>query len=199
MELFERVHGSGLPNFRGCKIRVGVNFNVELWRSRLKDYEDKVVCEFIEFGFPLDVDKKKKLCYDVRKNHKGAREYPEFINTYFKKECNEARIAGPFSYNPLSVPLVVSPLNTVPKPNSMDERRTIVDLSWPTGAAVNEGISKEFYLGESIDLCYASVEEICHMVMEIGPGAVIYKRDLRHAYRQIPVDPADYKYLGLTH
>ena len=27
-------------------------------------------------------------------------------------------------------------------------------------------------------------------------GAVIYKRDLRHAYRQIHVDPKDYRYLG---
>ena len=43
---------------------------------------------------------------------------------------------------------------------------------------------------------YTSVEEVCKMVMEAGPGAVIYKRDLRHAYRQIPVDPRDYRYLG---
>ena len=34
------------------------------------------------------------------------------------------------------------------------------------------------------------------MVIQIGLGAHIYKRDLRHAYRQIPVDPADYQYLG---
>ena len=27
-------------------------------------------------------------------------------------------------------------------------------------------------------------------------GAVIYKRDLRHAYRQIHVDLKDYRYLG---
>ena len=196
VELFERVHGSGLPNFKGCRIKVGVKFNMELWRKRLENYEDRIVCEFIEFGFPLDVNKEKKLCYDVRRNHKGARDYSEFVNKYFRKECSEARIAGPFSSNPLSVPLVVSPMNTVPKANSTDERRTIVDLSWPTGAAVNEGISKDVYLGELINLHYASVEEVCRIVMEFGPGAVIYKRDLRHAYRQIPVDPADYKYLG---
>ena len=34
------------------------------------------------------------------------------------------------------------------------------------------------------------------MVMRTGWGAHIYKRDLRHAYRQIPIDPGDYKYLG---
>ena len=34
------------------------------------------------------------------------------------------------------------------------------------------------------------------MILKVGVGAVVYKRDLRHAYRQIPVDPADYRYLG---
>ena len=34
------------------------------------------------------------------------------------------------------------------------------------------------------------------MVLRAGPGSVIYKRDLRRAYRQIPVDPKDYRYLG---
>ena len=34
------------------------------------------------------------------------------------------------------------------------------------------------------------------MVLQVGKGALIYKRDLRHAYRQIPIDPSDYRYLG---
>ena len=90
---------------------------------------------------------------------------------------------------------MVSPLNTVPK--SSDERRVIVDLSWPLGrGSVNSGISKELYLEEKIETHYASVEQICNMVLHIGPGAVIYKRDLRRAYRQFPVDPADYYLLG---
>ena len=79
-------------------------------------------------------------------------------------------------------------MNTVPK-SSEDERLVIVDLSWPHGASVNDGISKNIYLGELINLHYASVEQVCQMVMRVGKGAHIYKRDLRHAYRQIPVDP----------
>ena len=196
VKLFEHVHASGIENFRGCRIVVGVHFNMLAWRSKLKDYEDKVVCEYLEFGFPLDFNKKKKLCFDIRRNHKGAREFPKFIKQYFRRECKEVRVAGPFIHNPLSVPLMISPMNSVPKVNSTDERRVIVDLSWPRGAAVNEGISKDIYLGEVIDLHYASVEQVCQMVVETGVGAVIYKRDLRRAYRQIPVDPRDYRYLG---
>ena len=175
---------------------MGVKFDMSLWRSKLKSYEDKMICEFLEFGFPLDFNKKKSLCFNVRKNHKGARDYEEFIEKYFQKECKELRVAGPFRQNPLSVPLVVSPMNTVPKKNSVDERRVIVDLSWPKGAAINEGISKDMYLGDIIDLHYTSVEQVCEMVLQKGVGSVIYKRDLRHAYRQIPIDQGDYRYLG---
>ena len=194
VELFEHVHASGKYNFQGCRIPVS-KLNMKLWRKRLTNYDDRVVCDYLEYGFPLDFNKNNKLSYDERRNHKGAKDYPEFIQRYLKKECSASRIAGPFAVNPLSVPLAVSPMNTVPKA-SMDERRVIVDLSWPIGLSVNDGISKDSYLGEIIKLHYTSVEDVCRMVMQFGKGAVIYKRDLRHAYRQIPVDPCDFRYLG---
>ena len=62
--------------------------------------------------------------------------------------------------------------------------------------SVNDGISKDVYLGEIIELHYALVKQVCEMVLQIGVGSVIYKRDLRRAYRQVPVDPGDYCYLG---
>ena len=197
VELFEIVNGSGLPNFQGCRVQLPASgsLNIELWRSRLVSYKDSIVCDLLEFGFPLDFDRRSKLDYNVKRNHKGAREFPDFINEYLNKECGSVRIVGPFKQNPFSVPLMVSPMNTVPKAN-VDERRVIVDLSWPHGSAVNDGISKDQYLGEVIDLHYASVADVCEMARSVGVGAVIYKRDLRRAYRQILVDPKDYCYLG---
>ena len=196
LSLFEIVEASGLPNFQGCRIPLkNSKLKLAVWRSRLHNYSDKVVCEYLEYGFPLDFDRKRKVSDKERRNHKGARNYPLFIDKYLEKETSAHRIVGPFKQNPLSVPLIVSPMNTVPK-SSEDERRVIVDLSWPHGASVNDGISKNIYLGELINLHYASVEQVCQMVMRVGKGAHIYKRDLRHAYRQIPVDPRDFRYLG---
>ena len=192
--LFEHVQASGKYNYQCCRIPIS-KLNMSVWRKRLSGFKDKVVCDYLEFGFPLDFDKSRKLFYDERRNHKGAREYPDFIQKYLERECKAMRIAGPFNVNPLSTPLAVSPMNTVPK-SSMDERRVIVDLSWPIGSSVNDGISKDAYLGEVINLHYASVEDVCRMVLQVGKGALIYKRDLRHAYRQIPIDPSDYRYLG---
>ena len=196
VELFEHIYASGYPNYVCCRIPVpNSHLNIPRWRELLHGYEDEVICDLLEYGFPLDFNKNQKLSYSERRNHKGARDYPEFINKYFDRECGANRIAGPFHKNPLSVPLVVSPMNSVPKA-SVDERRAIVDLSWPKGTSVNDGISKETYLGKVIDLHYASVEQVCRMVLKVGLGSHIYKRDLRHAYRQIPVDPRDYQYLG---
>ena len=194
--LFEMVQASGEPNFKKCRIPVKSGLNISVWRRKLREYSDKVVCEYLQFGFPLDFDTRKKLSDKERRNHKGAREYPNFIDKYLERETSAHRIMGPFESNPLSAPLIVSPMNSVPKASSTDERRVIVDLSWPHGASVNDGISKDVYLGELINLHYASVQQVCEMVIEVGRGAHIYKRDLRHAYRQIPVDPRDYKYLG---
>ena len=196
VDMFEHVHASGQPNYISCRVPlINSNLNIEKWRERLLGYDDVVVCDYLEFGFPLDFRKGSKLSYDERRNHKGARDYPGFINGYLDRECGAGRIAGPFCSNPLSTSLVLSPMNTVPK-SSLDERRVIVDLSWPAGCSVNDGISKDMYLGQIIDLHYASVEQVCKMVIQVGVGAHIYKRDLRHAYRQIPVDPGDFKYLG---
>lgn len=197
VHLFEQVRKSGCHNFQGCRIPVpeSKKFNMRMWRERLKDYHDRIVCEFLEYGFPIDFDTRKKLSYDVKQNHKGAREFPEFIRNYLKRECDNSRIAGPFKVNPFPEPIVVSPLNSVPKSDG-DERRVIVDLSWPRGKSVNDGISKNFYLGEEFELHFTSVERICQLVRKMGVGSVIYKRDLRRAYRQFPIDPGDYRYLG---
>ncbi len=194
--LFEHINASKCPNFQLCRIPLpNSKLKLSVWFDKLKDYADKIVCQYLQFGFPIDYARSKKLKFDAGRNHKGARDYPGFINSYLSKECSQLRIVGPFNTNPLSVPLVISPLNSVPKSDNED-RRVIVDLSWPHGTAVNDGISKDSYLNEPINLRYASIEEVCNMVLKAGRGAVIYKRDLKQAYRQIPVDPGDYQYLG---
>ena len=196
VDMFEHIHASGLPNYACCRLPLSnSHLNIAKWREKLVEYDDRIVCDYLEFGFPLDFKRGNRLSYDERRNHKGARDFPNFIDKYLQRECDAGRIAGPFDCNPLSTSLVTSPMNTVPKA-SLDERRVIVDLSWPAGSSVNDGIAKDMYLGELIELHYASVEQVCNMVVQVGLGAHIYKRDLRHAYRQIPVDPADYQYLG---
>ena len=102
---------------------------------------------------------------------------------------------GPFESNPFSCPVALSPLNSVPKHDSV-ERRIIVDLSWPAGTSVNDGISSSSYLGEDVSLTYPTVDSIASLIWSAGAGCLLYKRDLKHDYRQFPVDPLDYPLLG---
>jgi len=103
----------------------------------------------------------------------------------------------PFASNPFNNHLVISPLNSVIKANS-EEKRVIMDLSFPQGKSVNDGINKNEYLGKHVELHYPNVDNFIEIIKEKGRCCKIFKRDLRRAYRQIPVDPKDYDLIGFT-
>jgi hypothetical protein len=132
----------------------------------------------------------------IPRNHKGAREFPDAISAYLKKEKHYGAILGPFDESPfLSAPLALSPLNSVPK--SDGSRRIILDLSFPEGAgAVNDGIYKKQFLGQPISLHYPTVDDLVELVKGKGRGCFLFKRDLHRYYRQIPVCPGDINLLS---
>ena len=90
---------------------------------------------------------------------------------------------------------MVSPLNSVSKPNT-SERRIILDLSWPTGSSINDAIPDHIYLSEQYSLVYPTIDTIVDCVALLGQGCLLFKRDLKRAYRQFPIDPFDYPSLG---
>ena len=71
-----------------------------------------------------------------------------------------------------------------------------MDLSWPPGSSVNEGISCDEYDGQLFHLRYPTVDDISELIVKPGVGCFLIKRDLRRAYRQFPIDPVDYPLLG---
>ena len=74
----------------------------------------------------------------------------------------------------------------------------IGDLSWPCGSSVNDGIPSGSFLGGLLELTYPTIDAIVSAIVSLGRGCTLYKRDLRKAYRQFPVDPHDYHLLGYT-
>ncbi len=81
---------------------------------------------------------------------------------------------GPFLVNPLPVPLVTSPLQTVSKSVGTD-RRVVVNLSFPFGHSVNDGIPKDQCLGTAVKVRYPSVDAFARMVQLKGQGCVTSK------------------------
>ena len=69
-------------------------------------------------------------------------------------------------------------------------------MSFPKGNSINDGIKKDQYIDEKISLKYPTVDNLVEIVRNKGRGCVLFKRDLRRFYRQIPVCPKDYSKLG---
>lgn len=196
--LHEIVKQSGKYNFECCKIKVNDKINTDYMRNMLRNfqYNDILVCDLLEFGFPIGFSADEDSMMVTKeiwkyKNYKGAEEYPEQINKYLGKEmCNKA-IIGPFKSNPFSHNLLISPLNSVPK-KEISDRRVILDLSSNTQCAVNESVDKDNYLGEEVTLMFPKVDDFVNLIVAKGPGSLLFKKDLTRAYRQISICPSNY-------
>ena len=180
---------SGKQNRESCKIRVPSGLNVTEFRQRLWEYPDKDICDFLEYGWPINLESHINREGDIE-NHTGAKSYEAEIDKYIEDEVNRDRIVGPYSTNPFGGMMVISPLNSREKKETT-ERRIILDLTYPGRESVNVGIPKDEYLGEKIELKYPTVDDFGRMVRKYGMGCHMFKRDLKKAYRQIPIDPRD--------
>lgn len=130
-------------------------------------------------------------------NHASAIEFQDHVQHFIDTELTYHALAGPFETNPLLQNLVCSPLQKVPKRNS-SKRRVVMDLSYPLGQSVNSGIPKCHYLNDPFQLRLPGIDRLCELIRSKGRGCLIYEIDLWRAYRQFPVDPIDYSFLGFT-
>ena len=109
-----------------------------VWRSYLREYADYAVRDFLEFSWPVGFDYSCTLSKNVQFcNHKGAEEFPDTVDIYLSSEIGRNAVIGPFATNPFTCPVGVSPLNSMPKPDTT-ARRIILDFSWPVAFSVND-------------------------------------------------------------
>ena len=187
------IKNSGVPNFLQCRIPVTSNLNIHKWRFHLTDYWDKQLPDLLEYGFPIDFDRDSPLVSTLV-NHASATQNVEHVAKYLEEELQHEAIIGPFNSPP--IPIHISPLMTRDKQDSM-KKRTIMDLSWPRGLSVNQGVNKDKYLNTPYVLNYPSVDDITASLCRLGPAAQLFKIDISRAFRQIKIDPGDIDLLDL--
>ena len=61
-----------------------------------KNYNDKIICELLEFGPPIGFERKLDTCESHVLNHKGASDFSNDISNYLMKEASYGGIIGPF-------------------------------------------------------------------------------------------------------
>lgn len=191
-----RVYKTGQYNFQGARVPVKTSLNIVTWLQKLEDYHDNIVCDFLQYGWPINYVDNSIPLYQCD-NHPSAYAYSDSIEEYIKTELAYGAISGPFQTCPFNGRFVTSPLQTVPKDSKNHvKRRVVMDLSFPLDHSVNSGIPRDQYLGQDFHLSYPTVDTLAALIRAEGRGCYLFRLDLARAYRQIPVDPYDYRLLG---
>ena len=182
-------------NFQRAKCTLTTAFNLERWNYYLKDYNDVIVSPFLQYGWPIN-HSADQLPRSTLQNYPSAPENPALLHDYITKELQYKAVIGPFQCNPFSTDCVISPLQSVAKRNS-SVPRVVHDLSFPPGQSVNDGIARDEYLSQPFHLRLLTVDRLVEFLKHKGFGCLVFKKDLKCAYRQSPVDPNNYHLLGM--
>ena len=79
----------------------------------------------------------------ARRNIPSAGEHPEVITKHIEKECAEGRILGPFHVDDIEPRVQISRFGVISKGHTPGKWRLILDLSFPEGLSVNDGIPSD--------------------------------------------------------
>ena len=181
----------GTYNYLGAKISlVHTELNIPAWRNLLSDYPRKELVDFLEFGFPIRVDI-DGFTEPSLKNHSSSYMYYSHVDKFCIKEIAKAGLTGPFGNIPFSS-YQISPLMTsFKKPSS---RRPVFDASF--GSSLNKITPQDYYLSYRAEYDFPKLDDLEKMILEVGKGALLWKRDLSRYFLQLPLDPVDYRRTG---
>ena len=109
--------------------------------------------------------------------------YPTIISHYLQWEVQLGRMC---KHEVKSPKIYLSPLGAIPKKHKLGKWRLIVELSFPDGASINDGISEEWP-----SVSYVSIDHLSSLVISTGIGAFLVKADIKEAYRMLSIHPED--------
>ena len=88
---------------------------------------------------------------------------------------------------------MISPLMTsVKKP---DSRRAVFDASFGD-YSLNLNTPEKCYLGEEYEFSFPKLDDFVGIILKLGKGCFMWKRDLSRFFLQLPLDPLDYDKVG---
>ena len=118
-------------------------------------------------------------------NYKSVLEQPNTLEEGINEDLKLHRTRV---INPLPKAYYISPLGLVPKTTAgiTTGWRRIHDLSAPRGRSVNDGIPKHYGT-----IVYETFQFALRLIGKAGKGCTLVKRDLKSAFRYVPVSPYD--------
>ena len=166
------------------------------WEGALRQLPDRDFTEYIvnglQRGFRVGFDHSRRS--ELRatgRNMGSAYEHQEVVSEYVANEREHGRVLGPLCPGS-GPPIHTSSFGVIPKRHQCNKWRLIIDLSSPRGRSVNDGIDRSMS-----SLAYISVTDIASAIFSLGPGSLLAKSDVKHAYRKIQMHHDDRPLLGM--
>ena len=172
------------PLVNTCKI------NVNKFAFLLQDHPDQSLVNYIIDGLThgFDIGFRGELTETFPKNNQSALKNKDGVSKTIQKEVQRGHTAGPFPMPPFKK-FHCSPIGaSIKKDKSV---RLVMDLSQPTGAAINESISKDEFSAN-----FSHFDDAVKLITTAGRNSYLCKLDIKHAYRLIPVRPDQWPMLG---
>ena len=167
---------------------------VDNWRQALRNHPDQCFVQYLleglTRGFHIGFNR-EQTCTSCIDNMQSAQENPQPVEDYLQAELAAGRIVGPFPPHLLEH-AQISRFGVIPKRNQPGKWRLILDLSSPYEHSVNDGISKEL-----CSMRYITIDDAIDKILGLGPGCLLAKLDVEHAYRNVPVHPDDRTLLAM--
>ena len=151
------------PNAFGAKVLVPTSLLLANWKTFLSHYHDNIVVDFLTYGWPINYTACTRPVSSSR-NHPSALNFDSHVQACIDTELSYNAIAGPFNSPPFADDFVCSPLQTVPKRGS-STRRVVMDLSFPQGSSVNDGIPSDTYLGDQFKLRLPGIDRLVEFIL----------------------------------
>ena len=118
----------------------------------------------ISEGFRVEFTYKDFVLIPAQQNLQGAINHPEVVEDYLQTELNIGRLMC--SFRPSLAPSIhISRFGVIPKNHQKSKWRLIVDLSFPSGQSVNDGIPKEL-----CSLKYITIDDAISYIVRMGQG-----------------------------
>ena len=76
--------------------------NIKNWKYILKNYDLKILGQYLEYGFPLNLDYNLFQYKEIVDNHKSALQNPNGVVKYFATEVQKEAMAGLFDIKPFT-------------------------------------------------------------------------------------------------
>ena len=157
------------------------------WLPLLVNHPNKKLTSFfttgISYGFRIGYSPWKSL-KSAKGNLGCALDHPEVVDQYLTEELAQNRVADPF-HTAWAPYMHISRFGVIPKHHQPNKWR-LIDLSHPADHSVNDGIPKSL-----CSLSYITIDSAISNILELGRRTLLAKIDIKHAFRLLPVHPAD--------